>query len=386
MELSGAVYVEGNSIRVTSPESKEEIISGVPDDIILPNPQFYPYLLNDFILKKKETKTYQVYDVSTGKMTQTTYSRVGDDQLELDGGHYDAVVLSEPDPSTGLDTRIWIDKKSGMRLKMVSPNRLSTYLTDATVQRKIKTGNWDNIFFTRTNESIDDIRSISYMKVKASLEPVPAVNIEDIHVQGQKFVGQINEKMIDGIFEISHIKYDGKNSPSFPLDRSQYKQLEPYLTETEQIESEDSILIAVARKVTDKSGNLWEASCNLSKWVAENIDGSILGGSARETYDHKSGLCGSQSMLLAALCRAVGIPARIVWGCLYTPEYGGSFGHHAWNEVFMGEAGWIPIDVTIHETDYVDSGHIRFGVLKTRQTQINSWKMEILTFKTGSSK
>jgi len=71
---------------------------------------------------------------------------------------------------------------------------------------------------------------------------------------------------------------------------------------------------------------------------------------------------------------------------LYTPEYGGSFGHHAWNEVFMGEAGWIPIDVTIHETDYVDSGHIRFGVLKTRQTQINSWKMEILTFKTGSSK
>lgn len=51
----------------------------------------------------------------------------------------------------------------------------------------------------------------------------------------------------------------------------------------------------------------------------------------------------------------------------------------------MGEAGWIPVDVTIHETDYADSGHIRFGVLNTRQTQINNWKMEILKFKAGNS-
>ena len=47
----------------------------------------------------------------------------------------------------------------------------------------------------------------------------------------------------------------------------------------------------------------------------------------------------------------------------------------------MGEAGWIPLDVTIHETDYVDSGHIRLGVLDTRQTLINSWEMEILDFR-----
>ena len=86
-------------------------------------------------------------------------------------------------------------------------------------------------------------------------------------------------------------------------------------------------------------------------------------------------------MLLAAFCRSVGIPARVVWGCLYTLEYGGSFGHHAWNEIYMGEAGWIPVDATIHEHDYVDSGHIRIGILHTRQTVINFKEMEILDYR-----
>lgn len=35
------------------------------------------------------------------------------------------------------------------------------------------------------------------------------------------------------------------------------------------------------------------------------------------------------------------------------------------------KAGWIPIDATMHESDYLDSGHIRLGELKTRSTVIN---------------
>ena len=77
---------------------------------------------------------------------------------------------------------------------------------------------------------------------------------------------------------------------------------------------------------------------------------------------------------------ASGIPARVVWGCVYTPEFDGSFGHHGWNEVYVGEAGWIPIDVTMHESDYLDSGHIRLGVLLTNSTLINYREMKILDY------
>lgn len=47
----------------------------------------------------------------------------------------------------------------------------------------------------------------------------------------------------------------------------------------------------------------------------------------------------------------------------------------------MGEeAGWIPIDVTIHEPDYVDSGHIRLGVVNTTSTIIDYNDITILDY------
>jgi hypothetical protein len=74
----------------------------------------------------------------------------------------------------------------------------------------------------------------------------------------------------------------------------------------------------------------------------------------------------------------LGIPARAVWGCLYVPKDGGAFGRHAWNEVFMGEAGWIPLDTTIGETDYVDSGHIRLGIIQSMANGLDVHAIEIL--------
>lgn len=153
-----------------------------------------------------------------------------------------------------------------------------------------------------------------------------------------------------------------------------------YLLPEEHIQSDDPEIVELAKRLTEGSEDFWEAACLLSRWVADSIGGSINGGSALETLQRRDGACGSQSMLLAALCRASGIPARVVWGCVYTPEYGGSFGHHGWNEIYVGEAGWIPVDATLHEPDFLDSGHIRLGILKTSATVINFREMEILDY------
>jgi len=125
----------------------------------------------------------------------------------------------------------------------------------------------------------------------------------------------------------------------------------------------------------------------LNKWVAKNIGYAIPGGiTARTTYDIRAGDCGAHSQLLAAFCRAAGIPARVVWGCMYVPNYGGAFGQHGWNEVYMGNAGWVPVDATALEHDYVDSGHIRIGVMQSKTTSVNLKEMEILDYRLGFSK
>jgi hypothetical protein len=58
------------------------------------------------------------------------------------------------------------------------------------------------------------------------------------------------------------------------------------------------------------------------------------------------GDCGAQSAYFAALCRAVGIPARALGGRQMVPGYGGG---HFWSEYYLPGYGWIPNDVTVAE-------------------------------------
>jgi len=58
------------------------------------------------------------------------------------------------------------------------------------------------------------------------------------------------------------------------------------------------------------------------------------------------GDCGSQSMYFAALCRAVGIPARATGGYQMIT---GTPGTHIWAEYYLEGYGWIPVDVTAAE-------------------------------------
>ena len=379
-KMSAIMEVDGDSIILcgSSEEGSQKVF--LPDDAILPNIVFYPFLKKDFGIDKSESMTYNMFDVRSGKIREIKYTNAGREHIKLNNKEYDAVIASESDPGTGLISKYWIDIESGLRLKMESQNNIRIYLADMSVVSKVKTGSWDDILFIRTNEKIKDIRRISSIKVKASLEAIPATSAEDLNVSGQTFKGEITGNMIEGVFEVNHDRYRGDHAPSFGTGRKYSQEISSFLVAEEMIESDHPELINLSLKITEGSSDCWEATCRLSGWVAENIDGSIHGGSALETFERGNGACGSQSLLMAALCRAVGIPARVVWGCLYTPEYGGSFGHHGWSEVYMGGAGWVPIDVTIHETDYVDSGHIRLGILKTKVTVINFKEMMILDY------
>jgi hypothetical protein len=72
----------------------------------------------------------------------------------------------------------------------------------------------------------------------------------------------------------------------------------------------------------------------------------------------------------------------MVWGGMYVPEKGGMFGQHAWNEVYMGDARWIPVDATAEEIDFVDCGHIRISEAKSLAIMFNALETEVLEYET----
>jgi transglutaminase-like putative cysteine protease len=384
--MGSTVRVDGDVVRFESTLSEDETTVDITPETIRPNTLFHAHLKRDFGDGDLEEKTYSMLEVREWEVQETTYTRAGRETLELAGENFDTVVLEMLNNVNGLKAKLWLDVERGWIVKSEILNR-SAYIADASVVKKIKAANLDESIISKVNVPIADFQGISYMKVKATIEPSGLwVTPESLNVPGQSFTGTVEENLIEGVFELRYAKYDGSGAPSFPHDFSGDEALEEYLEAEEYIQSDDEVLKAKAEEITAGSKDSWEAAVRLSSWVADNIEYAIPGGGhARKTYDMRAGECGSHSFLTAAFCRAVGIPARVVWGCMYVPNFGGAFGQHAWNEIYMGEkVGWVPLDSTAYENDFLDSGHIRLGEYQSPVTALNAVSMEVLDYSVGS--
>lgn len=384
MEMGGNLVIDKDTAVFTHRQEGKPKTLALSPDVLLQNPLYFTRVLKDLgEAKEMQKKKYQTINLKEGEVHEVTYTRKGTEKLVLGGNEYNALAFDMLDLKTGVPVKIWIDRKNGRFLKAAFPNGTDVYLADGAVVGKIKRAELDDSIFAKVDLAIADYKSISYMKIKASILSLGEwITPEGLNVPGQKFTGTIKDNLIEGIFEIQHKRYNGEDAPPFPTDFKGNKELKKYLEPENLVESDDPVLVKKARELTKGSKDSWEAVRRLSKWVAEEIPYQIPGGSARHTFDTRKGECASHSRLLTAFCRAVGIPARQVSGCMYAPNYGGSFGQHVWNEIYMGKGGWITVDSTAHEIDYVDSGHIRLGT----QTSFNPKKMEVLDYKAGSMK
>jgi transglutaminase-like putative cysteine protease len=88
-----------------------------------------------------------------------------------------------------------------------------------------------------------------------------------------------------------------------------------------------------------------------------------------ETIRLQSGTCRDFATLMIEAVRRLGDASRFVSGCLYTPwlddntgGYTGAGATHAWPQVYLPGAGWIPFDPTNHLIGGTDL--IRVGVAR----------------------
>jgi hypothetical protein len=352
------------------------------NDVIITSQTTYPHLFRDFIKKGLSEKKYQVYEPLRGDLVEKGYTRKTEEDITINDSIIHALVLEETDYSSGIKTVLWLDKKDGFNVKAELAGR-SIYLADKSVMGRIRIVDMNDVMFAKVNKIIPNFIDMTWLKVRAEINSYGEnLTPDKLNFRGQKFTGTVTGNLIEGIFEIEPVSYTGKNAPSFPPDFRKATELTKYLEPEMMIESDDPLIISEAVKITSGSNDSWEAAVRLSKWVAENIAGALPGGqTAINTLRMHEAECGGHSRLLAAFCRAVGIPARLSVGCMYTSNYKGSFGQHAWTEVYMGDAGWIPVDATIFETDYIDAGHIRLGEKATFQPVT----MEILDYRCGST-
>ncbi|MCD4732314.1 MAG: transglutaminase-like domain-containing protein [Bacteroidales bacterium] len=378
IEMESTTKVDGEIAYFTSnqiPDSKEFDLS---EGIILESSFVINRFLEDFIIGNETEKTYKVLDDMMGEVVDKSCTFSGIEELELVGTDYQTTIIDEIDLSSGTHMKYWIDNQTGIPVKLMYSGR-TIYLADASVKKQISVADYNDVLFAKVDKLITNILGINYMKVEASINSNGNwITEESLNFPGQKFSGTVENNIIKGVFEVEPIRYDGTNGPAFPFDYPLPDSMLKYLEPESLIESDHPDIILQANLITEGASNSWEAVKAISQWVSEEISGAIPGGTtAINTLKTREGECGSHSRLLTAFCRAVGIPARLSTGCMYTTYFGGSFGQHVWTQVFMGDVGWVAIDATLNEIDYVDAGHIRLGEFTSFQPE----EMKILDYK-----
>lgn len=145
---------------------------------------------------------------------------------------------------------------------------------------------------------------------------------------------------------------------SQPLHYQHHERLAPYLSANAWVNADQPELRALVKQIIANETDSWRAAKLLERWVAENLsfDLGIVMASSSEVLRQRRGTCTGYAMLLTAMARAAGIPARYVMGYVYVH---GIFGGHAWTEVKIGD-NWLALDAAIPSNSAADAARFAF--------------------------
>jgi transglutaminase-like putative cysteine protease len=133
----------------------------------------------------------------------------------------------------------------------------------------------------------------------------------------------------------------------------------PYLLPSQVVESTNPKIVQLAQEITKGKKTDTEKSQAIYDWITHNItysmseynwwksDNNYVYATALQTLNKRSGICMGFARLDAALHRAVGIEAKIVYGQ-----------EHAWNEIKL-DGKWQTQDTT-YGAGYVDESTGKF--------------------------
>ncbi len=173
------------------------------------------------------------------------------------------------------------------------------------------------------------------------------VNLDGLDLDGGR------QKLKGNMLEIKReiLPQRGDYALPYPSDGRWAPQMQP----SPLIQSDNPRVVQLARRIVAHSTEPLEALQRLNRWVYANIEKIpvISIPSALQVLQIRKGDCNEHAVLLAALVRAAGIPARVVAGLVYSEN---SFFYHAWVEAFVGQ--WVSADPVMGQLP-ADATHIR---------------------------
>jgi transglutaminase-like putative cysteine protease len=161
------------------------------------------------------------------------------------------------------------------------------------------------------------------------------------------------QKLEHDVLEISQEKIQRRKFLGLgilPMEARKFLKSEPF------IESDHPKIKQTAESIVSTGDRPYDKAKKIIRWINENIDQKPVLSipDALSTLENRVGDCNEHAVLLAALARAAGIPAKIEAGLVYLD---GRFYYHAWNLLYVGQ--WVTADSVFGQIP-ADATHIRF--------------------------
>jgi len=203
--------------------------------------------------------------------------------------------------------------------------------------------------------------------INQEISPKPKSIDDTIIFEWTTFDDLVFTTSVDSRVEVSDYFPIIKEKIDFPLGEFD-PSLNEYLVATENIDSDDPLIIELASDLAKGQDDLNYVVFELFRWVSQNVqyNMSTITATASQpaswVLENRYGVCDEITTLFMALSRSLGIPARYVSGVAYTNYLGiEGWEPHGWAELYFPEYGWIPFDVTYGEFGFVDASHVVFS-------------------------
>lgn len=217
--------------------------------------------------------------------------------------------------------------------------------------------------FVSVKERIET--SAKRVKLRMLLPPESEDKLPPIPDTAMQSVKRVNDREV--ILTIRRLDWDALAKVD---DEPPAKEFAPFLRASTILDIDNRRIKRLARRAVKGVTAPSEKADALRRYVTKYINDKSLDvgfATASEVAQTREGDCTEHGVLLAALARAAGIPARGVSGIIqvpagpFSPSKGSAFGYHMWTQVNIG-GQWVDIDAAMRQTD-CDPTHIALSLM-----------------------
>lgn len=288
---------------------------------------------------------FPLFDPSTTAQKEMVFRVMAKESLSINGIIYTAFRLEGEVWDRPLT--FWLDK-DGVLLKEEGFMGFTLVKSSAArAPRDISAGgDFYRLAAINVKKKLPDSDRLTYLRLK--VEGLDGGHLDKGILNGGR------QRFRDGVIEILREKTPLRATYTLPYPERSDEMI-PFLRPEFGIESDHGMILRKAREISGDAKDPLKAASRLMGWVYGNLEKRPLVSvpSALEVLKTKVGDCNEHSVLLTALLRASGIPARVCVGLVYSR---GRFYYHAWTEGYVGR--WVSMDATLNQIP-VDATHIK---------------------------